>query len=255
MIQVEGLLQGFSPISLDEMGGVKLMNRIDTKYITTVPKLRQLLSMAGAEYRAQEIDGKRNMPYYTCYFDTPACDMFHDHERGKKCRQKIRLRVYENSEAAFVEIKTKNNKGRTNKKRTPATYGYGLGSYNDFIHAYSPYYSEGLRRQVENHFSRITLVNNRKTERLTIDTDLWFHNVETDVVCSLEGLVIIELKRDGNVPSPVLEMLRELHIHPCGFSKYCVGMAFTNHDLRQNRLKPKLRLTSRLCHPIICRTL
>ena len=33
------LLQGFAPISLEEMSGVKLMNRTDTKFITTVERL------------------------------------------------------------------------------------------------------------------------------------------------------------------------------------------------------------------------
>lgn len=247
MEKIDCLLEGFNAISLGEMSDVKLMNRVDTKYITTVPMLRYLLAMAGDDYRVQEIGGERNMPYYTCYFDTPDCAMFHDHERGRKSRQKIRLRIYEDSETAFVEIKTKNNKGRTNKKRTPATEGYALDPYSNFILEHSSYQPCNLLRQLENHFQRITLVNNLKTERLTIDTDLWFHNVNTNEVCSLNGLVIIELKRDGNRPSPVVDMLRQLHIHPCGFSKYCVGMALTDHGIRQNRMKPKLRKVSRMC--------
>ena len=53
-------------------------------------------------------------------------------------------------------------------------------------------------------------------------------------------LVIIELKRDGLVFSPVLEMLRQLRIHPHGFSKYCMGSALTNPGLQVNRFKRKL---------------
>ncbi len=53
-------------------------------------------------------------------------------------------------------------------------------------------------------------------------------------------LVIIELKRDGLVYSPVLEMLRQLRIHPHGFSKYCMGSALTNPQLSVNRFKRKL---------------
>jgi hypothetical protein len=54
------------------------------------------------------------------------------------------------------------------------------------------------------------------------------------------NLVIIELKRDGLVYSPVLEMLRRLRIHPHGFSKYCMGAALTNQQLPVNRFKRKL---------------
>ena len=51
--------------------------------------------------------------------------------------------------------------------------------------------------------------------------------------------IVIELKRDGNVYSPVKEMLRELRIKPSGFSKYCIGSALTKPALKRNRFKKK----------------
>lgn len=242
------IIKDFKPISLDEMGQVRLMNRIDTKYVATLDQLCQLLSLAKGKYRIQQIGEKRNMPYATCYFDTPDCQMFNEHERGKAARQKIRLRVYEDSDLAFLEIKTKDNHGRTKKKRIPANEGGDLGKYNEFISLLTPYHSCDLCRQIENHFHRITLVNNDMTERLTIDTDLQFHNVATGENCSLDGMVIIELKRDGRIASPVTTMLRDLHIHAGGFSKYCMGMALTNRDLKHNRIKPRLRKISIITH-------
>ena len=94
---------------------------------------------------------------------------------------------------------------------------------------------------MHNYFRRITLVNKAKTERLTIDTSLEFHNMQTNTDRDMGPLVIIELKRDGLVFSPVLEMLRQLRIHPHGFSKYCMGAALTNGQLPVNRFKKKLR--------------
>ena len=44
---------------------------------------------------------------------------------------------------------------------------------------------------------------------------------------AVNSINTIELKRDGQVFSPVLEMLHQLHIHPHGFSKYCMGSALT----------------------------
>ena len=93
--------------------------------------------------------------------------------------------------------------------------------------------------KVENRFERITLVNMAKTERLTIDCHVKFHHFETDIHDTYDRLVIIELKRDGNVYSPVKEMLRELRIKPSGFSKYCIGSALTNPALKRNRFKPR----------------
>jgi hypothetical protein len=93
---------------------------------------------------------------------------------------------------------------------------------------------------INNHFSRITLVNRAKTERLTIDSRLCFHNLVSGQEMDMGDLVIIELKRDGLCFSPVLEMLRQLRIHPHGFSKYSMGSALTNPDLQVNRFKRKL---------------
>ena len=61
-------------------------------------------------------------------------------------------------------------------------------------------------------------------------------------------LVIIELKRDGNVFSPVLDILRQLRIKPSGFSKYCIGSVMTNKDLKQNLFKQKLVVLGKLAH-------
>lgn len=251
----------FSPISLDEMSGVKLMNRTDTKFVTNRAMLMQLLGMAKDEYRVQEIGGRRVAQYYTMYFDTPSCDMFAAHESGRKVRQKLRIRSYVDSGLNFLEVKTKNNHGRTKKQRVTMDDFNPLCPQRDiaFQHdsdAYSEYggFLEGnlqydpcrMTEQIENRFSRITLVNRAKTERLTIDTDLSFHNITTGIDIALGDIVIIELKRDGLAHSPILDMLRSLRVKPMGFSKYCIGSALTNKRLKQNRLKPRLHQIERL---------
>lgn len=236
-----GILSLFPTISLEEMARVRLMNRTDTKYVTTLAQLERLLRRAAHDYRVQQIAGQLNLPYYTCYFDTPAADMFADHQRGKKTRQKIRFREYEQTGTAFLEIKDKNNRGRTAKRRVAAHEGQTIAPYADFIRDNSRYRPESLQPRLQNHFRRITLVNNALTERLTIDTGLTFRNLATGLEYTPDGLVIIELKRDGLVASPILPLLRELHIRPCSFSKYCVGMVLTDHDIKQNRMKAHLR--------------
>ena len=67
---MKNLLDTFIPISLDEMSDIRLMNRTDTKFVTTLPLLRQLLEMARDSYRVQEIEGNRLANYYTLYFRT-----------------------------------------------------------------------------------------------------------------------------------------------------------------------------------------
>jgi hypothetical protein len=244
---MDEILKLFSPITLAEMSSVKLMNRTDTKFVTTMPKLLQLLEMALGDYYAQEIDGERNMLYDTTYFDTRSFGMYMEHQHKHTGRQKLRFRTYVSSNLQFMEIKTKNNHGRTKKKRIEvADMDLGDEQKRQFIAQHLHFDVDDLQPHMHNYFHRVTLVNRAKTERLTIDTQLEFNNVLTGQSRDMGHLVIVELKRDGLVFSPVLEMLRQLHIHPHGFSKYCMGAAMTNPSLPVNRFKQKLRDVERI---------
>lgn len=222
------------------MSAVKLMNRTDTKFVTTESKLRELLCMASADYYVQEIEGVREANYHTLYYDTESNSMYLAHHNGRKSRQKLRIRSYMDSGLHFLEVKTKNNHGRTKKKRVNVTSN-SLQQYNDFLSERLWLSPRDMMPKIENQFQRITLVNRQKTERLTIDYNLNFHNIETDVRLKLDQIVIIELKRDGQQYSPILSILNHLRIRPMGFSKYCIGMAMTNPDLKQNLFKQRIR--------------
>ena len=258
---MRSIITSYQPISLNEMAGIKLMNRTDTKFVTTVDRLKLLLMLAHDDYRAQEVDGERIASYYTAYFDTPDNNMYIVHQNGHAGRQKLRIRSYVDTGLNFLEVKTKNNHGRTKKKRVdmvgfdPKNPDHGIRflrqdnqfrEYDAFLRKHLRYDPTILSEQLENHFNRITLVNKAKTERVTIDTDLCFHNLKTGREADLTGLAIIELKRDGLQHSPILGMLRELRIKPSGFSKYCMGSALTNPSLKRNNFKERLRLIERL---------
>lgn len=235
------ILDSFAKISLEEMKKVKLMNRTDTKYVTTMSRLLALLQLAKDEYMVQSIDGQLLMPYYTRYYDTPDCEMYTHHLHGKLTRKKIRERRYVSSGHEFLEVKRKNNKGRTDKVRIETKH-LSADSRRQFLIEKSGYDSDRLQPQIENNFERITLINKNMTERLTIDTNLRFHNLVSGIDRDLNGLVIIELKRDGRTVSPILTKLLQLRIKPSGFSKYCMGMAMTQPSLPVNRFKPRLKM-------------
>lgn len=250
-------LSSYQPITLDQMGGIKLMNRTDTKFVTNTAVLGRLLQMAKDDYRVQETDGKRLADYYTVYFDTPESAMYVEHETGHTNRQKLRIRSYVESRMNFLEVKTKNNRDRTKKIRMGITefdfsrctdFDLQAQTYSNFLHEHLKYPPETLTWQIENRFDRITLVNNAMTERLTIDTNLRFHNLRTDHFHLMENIVIIELKRNGLQHSPILHMLRDLRIKPNGFSKYCIGTALTNDSMRRNRFKTRLHEYERILH-------
>ena len=157
------------------MSGIRLMNRTDTKFVTNIATLRKLLKLAVWQYRAQEIEGKRQARYYTMYFDTPDMQMYTCHHSGHANRQKLRIRSYVDSGLNFLEVKTKNNHKRTRKKRTtmfdfdplaPArniafnSHDDNFKEYDSFLRENLWYKPEIMEEAIENRFNRITLVNN-----------------------------------------------------------------------------------------------
>ena len=248
-------LERFDPIGLDQMKEVKLMNRIDTKYVIPIAQLVPLLRIAAPDYYVQCTDGKRLAGYHTIYLDTADHRMYNLHQAGRLVRQKIRIREYLDTHNVFLEVKRKNNHGRTKKKRietptctvqTDQCMQTLPAEAAPFIADKSWFKLDQLAPHVENTFQRITLVNRAFTERLTIDLGVAFHNTETDLHADISHLVIIELKRDGATYSPMYNLLLRMHIHPGGFSKYCIGCALTNKDLRHNNLKEKMHRIERL---------
>ena len=239
------------------MESVKLMNRIDTKYAVPLSLLPAILEAAQPNYYVQEIEGKRIASYDTMYYDTETLDMYIRHHDRQLVRQKIRVRQYVESDLTFLEIKRKDNKGRTKKKRI-AVPGFDLSgetfgnsprerwSVADFIAAKSNYQWEAISPHLSTKFHRITLVNKAKTERLTIDMDLVWENILTGESKTYPELVIIELKRDGNVPSLMTDIMLSHRVHPFKISKYCIGTALTTPGLKRNRFKKKIRLIEKM---------
>jgi hypothetical protein len=247
------LVNQLEPITLEEMSGIKLMNRTDTKFVTNKRKLAKMLKLVQGKYYAQFNNNSRIAEYITTYWDTDELSFYFEHHNGRAPRQKVRVRTYVGSDLTFLEVKTKNNHGRTKKKRieVPSQEIAEVGNEaNDFIGPLVHRQLSDIHPTVQNHFHRITLVNKGKTERLTIDFDVEFHNYETSDEAQTGDLVIIELKRDENVPSPILEILRRLRIKPSGFSKYCIGSVMTNPNLKHNMFMEKMVWINKLVERI-----
>lgn len=235
---------GFRPITLEEMSAVRLMNRTDTKYVISLRQLAELLLFARDYYMAQETLGERLIEYSTLYFDTDDWQMLRAHVSGRKTRQKVRARTYVGSKLTFVEIKKKDNHGRTRKKRIkvdemPASAF--TPDEADFVTTNSAFQALTLMPAVANNFRRITLVNNEMTERLTIDLDLRLTNVRNGNEALLDQTVIVEVKRDGRASSHIIDWLRAHGIRKSGFSKYCYGALLTDPTLPVGTMKPKIR--------------
>ena len=250
----EQAVEPISPITLEEMDSVKLLNRIDSKYLTDEQTLVRVLDDArAAGYRALVAEGVKISPYNSIYYDTPGLKMFLDHHNRRLVRQKVRTRVYVNSGDAFLEIKRKNNHGRTKKKRTSIP----LAEMEDFsadpaatayLAKHSAFTVEMLSPVLSTAFRRITLVNPAMTERLTIDTELKFTNFRTGKKASLEDAVIIELKQDGHAASQMKGILLDNRVKPVRVSKYCIAETLTDPAAKSGRFKVKVRKIEKIIH-------
>ncbi len=249
MQRLKPIIDRMSPISLQEMSAVKLMDRIDTKYLLSKSQLHEAFALLADSYSVQTIVGEAVAPYHTLYFDTPDLQMFTMHQNGKLTRQKLRVRRYRQNDTTFFELKNKNNRGKTLKTRLTIPVEdfhncLSLPQVSDFVAQSTVYTIDTLLPQVENHFNRITLVDNARTERVTIDSDISFFNHSTGLSHdSMTDLVVVEVKQNPSLRagSRIVAVLQQLRIQPRRVSKYCLGTVLTNPDAKYNRYKDKIR--------------
>lgn len=235
----EFIIKSYDSISLAETDRVKLMNRVDTKFVCSFDLIPLILLENNQNYKVLEVNDQRIMPYKTVYFDTPDFKMYVDHQNGKLNRYKIRQREYLVSGVNYLEIKFKNNKGRTIKSRISSQnnqFAIQNGAQN-FVKENTPFNPSELEPKLWNNFKRITLVAD--SERITIDFALCFNNGD-DRTIEYFDLAIVEVKQESqNFKSSIMQSLKKQGIRPNGFSKYCVGACSIYNHLKYNGFKSK----------------
>lgn len=242
-------LTQFNPISLDEMNEVKLLDRMDLKFIFSKQKLNEILQQAMKDYRVLQIEEMRYAHYETVYFDTDDHQLYTKHHNGKLNRYKVRFRSYLDSNLNFFEVKFKTNKGRTVKSRVKLKEkDFRItGEAVDLLEKVSPLKADDLSAAITVYYSRITLVNLNKTERITIDFDMKY--VKEGAKCKLPDLIIAEVKQDRAAKSPFISIMHQHRIHNKGMSKYCIGVASLSNVVKKNQFKSKIKYVNELsCH-------
>ena len=230
-------LSGFTSISLEEMNGVSLLKRVDTKFLTTSSELSELLPYLYSDYQILEIDGNRLMNYSTLYFDTQDLRCYKEHHNGKAKRHKVRIRKYVESDICFLEVKEKQNSGMTNKVRC------SIDDFETSLSTESKQFIEKatkkdweLKPALHNYFQRFTLVNTQRSERVTIDLGLKY---KTDATTKqFKNVVIVEVKQEKqNTRTPIYSILKSNRIRTVSFSKYCMGVSTVFTDIKSNKFK------------------
>jgi len=241
------LISQFETTSLEKMSRANLLNRIDTKYIVSPAVLVNVLSEHVDDYEVLAINNKVSLAYDTIYFDTDDLAMYKEHHNGKNHRYKVRYRQYEETGDKFLEVKEK-VKSRTVKQRLRIdnfTYPISKG-LECLVSDCTPYVAKDLEPKLTTKFNRITLINKKACERITIDLDISFSN-EQKATYSLGNCAIVEVKRDKeDVFSSFARTLKKQGVLPMSISKYCLGTIALNNKVKYNRFKPRLRKVEQL---------
>ena len=246
MSNLPQIVANFLPISLDEMDDVKLMSRTDTKFAFRANKMPLLLEKLLPFYRILAIDGELIHDYKSLYYDTDCRKFYLDHHNGRVNRNKIRFREYVGSKLTFLEIKLKNNKGKTIKKRMKVD-----AISNELSTKQQNYIEKIIGKPMEVNakqwinFSRITFVHKTQKERMTMDVNLTFENENEKG--DMKHIVIAEVKQERmSRSSDFMRIAKEMHILPIRISKYCLTTLALNPELKKNRFKEKVLFINKL---------
>ena len=234
--------------SLADLSGTSLMDRVDSKFLLPMDQLLRTLHSSIDNYSVLEIQDKSIFHYRNIYFDNNELAFYKQHHNRKLNRNKVRHRNYTDSNISFLEVKFKNNKGRTIKTRQSVDNDpcIALDSGDLFLKQQGISSPEQLKPSQLCTYDRISLANNELSERITIDLNLSFTNQigvdrDNNQAFRLSSYAIAELKQNKlNRSSPFFQLMRELGIRPQGFSKYCMGVSLSNDQVKTNRFKSNL---------------
>ena len=237
------LFSNYQECNLEEAKKVVFSRRVDLKYVIPLERLEDIIYALEADYYVVEYNNMRSLPYHTLYYDSVNNISYLDHHNRRLPRYKIRKRSYEASGDVFLELKIKTNKNNTVKRRLPLEkFETGISEIEaGFLREHIHEVAGNLSPAIEIWFNRITLVRKDFKERCTIDTRYRAKNDFGER--SLGDVAIVEVKHevfDHN--SSMKKVLKGIRAYPQGFSKYCMGRALLDKNLKRNNFKMKLRL-------------
>ena len=243
------LVEPFAPITLEQLNAkAAMLERLDNKYVVQAQALQAAIPELMQHFDILDIDGTRAFTYETCYFDDKDLHSYFDHHQGRRRRCKVRVRKYTDAQLCFVEVKLKDKRGLTVKKRLKVPverYGQLDDAALRHIHqSYEALYGEAFPHRltpvIEMRYQRITLVAREGGERMTIDAHLRFQAGERQHATDPDRFIVETKSANGNGIAD--KILRALHQHPTkSCSKYCVGMAVLQNVARHNKFLPALK--------------
>ena len=228
-----------------------LLKRFDEKYLVDTDHIENFLSESSSNLSILQIDKLREFQYSSTYYDSESLTSWRDHIQGKRRRFKCRVREYSNSNDSFVEVKLKGNKGETikSRKRLNASLdSSNLRNYLDSVLVSMGYsrYEEELVPVLQVNYKRKTFLASVTNEKITVDSEIWFHNLLNDASENLgENVHILEIK-SNRIDSNFRATLLKQGNRPSSLSKYILGTVLTNPNVSKNLYLPLIRSLSKI---------
>lgn len=243
----QSLTSGFTPISLEGLNKkAKMLARQENKYLIDAHMMPDLLNKLRNHFSLLEIRDKTIFTYKNTYFDSDDLIGYKHHNQGKRKRFKVRTRQYTDNDLCYFEVKLKDARGGTLKKRLPYAMtdsGRLTEEAKQFLQeCYQKVYSQSFRPQLSQQmqvaYKRMTLVGKEGAERLTIDFDLAY---STQTRAGLKkSLIILETKsHDGRSKADMV--MKNFGIRGGKCSKYCLGVNLLQLTKKYNRFKPLIK--------------
>ena len=225
-----------------------LLTRTDRKYVVPAVELDAMVTGVPG-LRVLAVDGRRASRYESTYLDTVDLASWTAAAHRRRRRWKVRHRVYADTGACWLEVKTRGPRGTTVKERfahpggdptevsgaADAWVTARLGAAD--VHGVDP---QALVPTLRTSYRRTTLLLPGGAGRATVDRGLRWTSAHGSA--AVGDVLVVETKSGSAGPGPLDRRLWELGHRPVRISKYGTGLALLTPGLPGNRWH---RVTSR----------
>ncbi len=235
------VLAQFQSSDLNKLNRLNLLDRYDTKFLTHIKLLPDILAELLPAFKVLEIDDKKVFSYSNCYFDTEDFQFYSKHHNGNTKRLKIRNRKYLDSNACFIEIKRKSSAITHKVRQSVAWHDQQTPILSSsFIKSITSLNPSDLSKTLDVNYKRITLFSETLKEKITLDFDIEYAGNHYQK--KLNNILLIEVKHKNRyISTATADAFKKFNMRPISsFSKYCIGIILTGQAKKYNRFKPKL---------------
>jgi hypothetical protein len=250
--RLDARLDALPPVQLTELlDRAALQTRVDRKYLLPLDAAAAMVDGLRGSAQVLQIGPRRAFGYESVYFDTPDLTCYRLAAHKRPTRFKVRTRTYLDSAECWLEVKTRDRRGRTVKQRLPydvADRTVLTPPGREFVRAAltaaattaaTPDDLATLRPTLVTRYRRATLLLPDDDSRLTIDTELVCLDDDAHPV-RLPSRAVVETKTA--LHASAVDRLLWRHGHrPAQISKYGTGLAALHPELPAVKWRPVLR--------------